>query len=244
MTLDDFNVQTGNGPPPGFDSEVKWSQTFQVSNLDFQAQSPKQLCRISGNPLLPSSDALPLVKAFMELFNERHHGYVCSFPINLHSPGHIELSFNHFVMSSSLFSCRKFTLVRVVNVVKREDAVQGSRYLLELELEDRGGQLLRLSHYIYSLMGHNKDHEKNFSTQQPEPQLLLCNPVGFHWNPAPTVNFIITGASTFIPAQNSHYIYQTFPSTSSDMFASISRFCRPQMHSSRQSSVQTHDMSS
>lgn len=109
------------------------------------------------------------------------------------------MKYSHFVTASSLFSCRNFTLVRVVNVVKRVDAVQGSRYLLELEVEDPRGQLLRLAHYIYSLMDNNKDDKMDFSTQQPKTQLLLCNPVGFRWNPAATVHFIVPGAFTFIP---------------------------------------------
>lgn len=102
-------------------------------------------------------------------------------------------------MSFSLSSCRNFKLGRVVNVVKRVDAVQGSRYLLELELEDTRGQLLRLAHYIYSLRDNDKDDNQDFSTQQPKTQLLLCNPVGFRWNPAATVHFIVPGASTFTP---------------------------------------------
>lgn len=100
----------------------------------------------------------------------------------------------------SLCSCRRFTLVRVVNVVKRADGVQGSRYLLELELKDVNGQLLRLSHYIYTLIRYSRHHSKDFRVQRPKPQQLLCNPVGFHWNPAATVHFIVPGTPTFIPA--------------------------------------------
>lgn len=87
-----------NGPPPVLDSEVKWSQTFQVSHLDLQAQQKdgtNQQCNLAGNRLIPSSDTLPLVKAFMELFNEKHDGYVCILPIRLHFPGGIELSHNN-----------------------------------------------------------------------------------------------------------------------------------------------------
>lgn len=85
-------------------------------------------------------------------------------------------------------------MVRVVNVVKRADGVQGSRYLLELELKDWKGQLLRLSHYIYALIGHRKHQSKNLGVQRPQHQQVLCNPVGFLWNPAATVHFIVPGA--------------------------------------------------
>lgn len=89
--------------------------------------------------------------------------------------------------------CRQFTLVRVVNVVKRLDGMQGSRYLLELELRDVNGQLLRLSQYIYALFRHSRKRIRDFGFQQQKPELVLCNPVGFRWNPAATVHFIVPG---------------------------------------------------
>lgn len=64
-------------PAPVFDTEVNWSQTFQVSHLDFQARRSDWIdlrCNISGNLLLHSSDALPMVNAFMDQLNEKHHG--------------------------------------------------------------------------------------------------------------------------------------------------------------------------
>ena len=88
---------------------------------------------------------------------------------------------------------RRFTLVRVVNVVKRLDGVQGSRYLLELELKDANGRLLRLTHYIYALIRRSRQYSRDFHFQQPKPQLVLCNPVGFRWNPVATVHFIVPG---------------------------------------------------
>lgn len=63
--------------PLVFDTEVNWSQTFQVKHLDLQAQRSDWIdlrCNISGNLLLHSSDALPMVKAFMDKLNEKHHG--------------------------------------------------------------------------------------------------------------------------------------------------------------------------
>lgn len=64
-------------PAPVFDPEVNWSQTFQVSHLDIQAQRLDWIdlhCNISGNLLLHSSDTVPVVKAFMDQLNEKHHG--------------------------------------------------------------------------------------------------------------------------------------------------------------------------
>ncbi|KAM7414487.1 hypothetical protein PAMA_019349 [Pampus argenteus] len=147
-------------PAPVFDTEVKWSQTFQVDHLDFQAQRSDWIdlrCNVSGNLLLPSSDALHVVNAFMDKLNEKHNG--------------------------------RFTLVRVVNVEKRVDRFQGSRYFLELELKDVNGQLLRLSHYIYALIRHSRQRSRGI--HQPKPQMVLCNPAGFSWNPVATVHFIV-----------------------------------------------------
>lgn len=99
----------------------------------------------------------------------------------------------------SLAPCRQFTLVHVVNVVKRVDGVQGSRYLLELELRDAHGQLLRLSHYIYALNLHSRHRGKDIGFRPMKPKLVLCNPVGFRWYPAATVYFIVPGTPAFGP---------------------------------------------
>lgn len=65
-------------PAPVFDTQVYWNQTFQVSHLDLQAQRSDWIdltCNVSGNLLLHSSDAIPMVNAFMDQLNEKHKGY-------------------------------------------------------------------------------------------------------------------------------------------------------------------------
>lgn len=84
-------------------------------------------------------------------------------------------------------------MVRVVNMVKRVDDFQGSRYLLELELKDVNGQLLRVSHYIYALVTDSWSNGWDSDFQQSKPKTLLCNPVGFRWNPVAMVHFIVPG---------------------------------------------------
>lgn len=62
-------------PPPVFDADVNWSQTFQINHLDLQAYRSDLLdlrCNISGNLLLNAGDALSIVKAYVEKLNEKH----------------------------------------------------------------------------------------------------------------------------------------------------------------------------
>lgn len=62
-------------PPPVFDADVNWSQTFQVNHLDLQALRSDWIdlrCNISGNLLLEANDAMSIVKAFVEKLNEKH----------------------------------------------------------------------------------------------------------------------------------------------------------------------------
>lgn len=73
------------------------------------------------------------------------------------------------------------------------DGLQGSRYLLELEVKDGGGQPLRLSQYIYALHSHSRFHAWHLGNPRVPSQQVLCNPVGFKWNPAATVNIIVPG---------------------------------------------------
>nr|XP_061812820.1 beta-1,4-N-acetylgalactosaminyltransferase 3-like [Nerophis lumbriciformis] len=150
-------------PEPAFDIEVDWSQTFQINHVDLQAIR---------------SDWIDL------------H---CNISGNLllHSGDALSIA-KAFVAQLNKKHQDYFTLVRVVNVEKRVDGIQGSRYLLELELKDAKGQLLRLSNYIYALIRRNgHPRSEDFGFRQQKPQLVLCNPVGFHWNPVVMIHFIV-----------------------------------------------------
>ncbi|KAF4114504.1 hypothetical protein G5714_004727 [Onychostoma macrolepis] len=74
---------------------------------------------------------------------------------------------------------RGYSLLRVVNVVRREDKDVGSRYLVELELVGPQGQKALVSHYVYALTGDSKK------------QTILCSPKAFSWNPSATVHIIV-----------------------------------------------------
>lgn len=149
-------------PAPVFDIQVNWNQTFQVNQLDLQSQRSDWIdLRCNVSGNLLLNPSEALTVVYA--FMDR---------LNAKHNG-------------------RFTLVRVVNIVKRVDGYRGSRYLLELELKDANGQLLRLTHYIYALIHQNTQRRRDFSFQRSQPQLVLCNPVGFRWNPDATVHFIV-----------------------------------------------------
>ncbi|XP_077567497.1 beta-1,4-N-acetylgalactosaminyltransferase 3 [Stigmatopora nigra] len=150
-------------PEPVFDAEVDWSQTFQVNHVDLQAAR---------------SDWIDL---------------------HCNVSGNLLLNSGDALPIAKMFVARlnkqhqdSFTLVRVVNVEKRVDGIQGSRYLLELELKDAEGRLLRLSHYIYAIIRRSpRSRSQDFGLRQPKPQVVLCNPMGFRWNPVAVIHFIV-----------------------------------------------------
>ncbi|KAG7320231.1 hypothetical protein KOW79_016084 [Hemibagrus wyckioides] len=78
---------------------------------------------------------------------------------------------------------RDLVLKRVINVEKKTDDAVGSRYLLELELENTQGDIILLSKYFYALK--DKNNKKN-----PE-RPTLYSPKGFSWNPDTIVHVIL-----------------------------------------------------
>ncbi|XP_035282064.1 beta-1,4-N-acetylgalactosaminyltransferase 3-like [Anguilla anguilla] len=83
----------------------------------------------------------------------------------------------------------RFSLLQVVNVEKRVDPSYGGRYLLELELQEQGGGRVRLSRYVYLLQRRGRPRALGHGRAPPE--LVLCSPRGFTWNPSATVHFIV-----------------------------------------------------
>uniref|UniRef100_A0A8C6VCB8 Beta-1,4-N-acetylgalactosaminyltransferase n=1 Tax=Naja naja TaxID=35670 RepID=A0A8C6VCB8_NAJNA len=122
-----------------------------------------------------------------------------------------------------------YTLLRIINVEKRRDTARGNRYLMELELMERGQRTVRLSEYIYVLLHQGKSEDSTevnpegpatVSTQsQPPPSAwsllygkpTLCRPLRLSWRHDVMIHFVV-------PVKNQARWVQQFISDMASLF--------------------------
>ncbi|KAM8970194.1 N-acetyl-beta-glucosaminyl-glycoprotein 4-beta-N-acetylgalactosaminyltransferase 1 isoform 2-T2 [Sarcophilus harrisii] len=172
-------------PPRGSwpEEAINWQRTFSVGAMDFE------LLRSDWNDLR------------------------CNVSGNLQLPEAeaVDIVAQYMERLNSLHEGR-FSLLRIVNVEKRRDSARGSRYLLELELQERGGHgRLRLSEYVFLRLprtragadgedetevdgdGDNGAAPARTPSEPPSraPEPLLCRPVRLAWRQDVMVHFVV-----------------------------------------------------
>ncbi|KAF7702245.1 hypothetical protein HF521_001528 [Silurus meridionalis] len=111
-------------PRPGWAEEaINWQRTFSVNSMDFET------LRSDWNDLRCN------VSGNLQLPESEVVDVLAQYmeKLNEHNGG-------------------IYTLLRIINVEKRRDSARGNRYLIELELMERGRNVVRLSEYIYLLL--------------------------------------------------------------------------------------------
>ncbi|XP_068964065.1 N-acetyl-beta-glucosaminyl-glycoprotein 4-beta-N-acetylgalactosaminyltransferase 1 isoform X2 [Petaurus breviceps papuanus] len=184
---DSEEEEEAGAPPRGSwpEDAINWQRTFSVGAMDFE------LLRSDWNDLR------------------------CNVSGNLQLPEAeaVDVVAQYMERLNALHEGR-FSLLRIVNVEKRRDSARGSRYLLELELQERGGPgRLRLSEYVFLRLprtragayGEDEADVDGDDGTAPEaaparppsespsrtPEPLLCRPVRLAWRQDVMVHFVV-----------------------------------------------------
>ncbi|XP_069821742.1 N-acetyl-beta-glucosaminyl-glycoprotein 4-beta-N-acetylgalactosaminyltransferase 1 isoform X1 [Dendropsophus ebraccatus] len=170
--LQDYSYEDAEPRQTWPEDAINWQRTFSVGNVDFE------MLRSDWNDLRCN------VSGNLQLSEAETVDVVAQYMEKLNEKnGGI------------------YTLLRIVNVEKRRDSARGNRYLIELELEERGRKKVRLAEYVYLLLHRGAGGESDESPPAEPPEVspspsiytkpILCRPVSLSWNPRATVHFVV-----------------------------------------------------
>ncbi|RMB97939.1 hypothetical protein DUI87_25417 [Hirundo rustica rustica] len=205
--VSDYSYEAGELQQGWLEDSINWQRTFSVSSVDFEllrSDWNDLRCNVSGNLQLSESEVVDVVAQYMERLNEKNGG--CGGERGAGgSPAGLGAGWRRFQGFPS--PCRIYTLLRIVNVEKRRDTARGNRYLLELELAERGQRTVRLSEYVYVLLHQGKrddSAEANpdglaLGATEPQPSAwsildgksVLCRPLRLSWRQDVMVHFVV-----------------------------------------------------
>ncbi|NXJ55731.1 B4GN4 acetylgalactosaminyltransferase, partial [Spizaetus tyrannus] len=176
--VSDYSYETGELQHSWLEDSINWQRTFSVSSVDFE------LLRSDWNDLRCN------VSGNLQLSESEVVDVVAQYMEKLNEKnGGI------------------YTLLRIVNVEKRRDTARGNRYLLELELAERGQRTVRLSEYVYVLLHQGKQDDSAeanpeglaLGATEPQPSTwsilygkpVLCRPLRLSWKQDVMVHFVV-----------------------------------------------------
>ncbi|NWQ69489.1 B4GN4 acetylgalactosaminyltransferase, partial [Neopipo cinnamomea] len=176
--VSDYSYEAGELQQGWLEDSINWQRTFSVSSVDFE------LLRSDWNDLRCN------VSGNLQLSESEVVDVVAQYMERLNEKnGGI------------------YTLLRIINVEKRRDTARGNRYLLELELAERGQRTVRLSEYVYVLLHQGKQDDSAeanpdglaLGATEPQPSAwsvlygkpVLCRPLRLSWRQDVTVHFVV-----------------------------------------------------
>ncbi|NXE83702.1 B4GN4 acetylgalactosaminyltransferase, partial [Cochlearius cochlearius] len=176
--VSDYSYETGELQQSWLEDSINWQRTFSVSSVDFE------LLRSDWNDLRCN------VSGNLQLSESEVVDVVAQYMEKLNEKnGGI------------------YTLLRIINVEKRRDTARGNRYLLELELAERGQRTVRLSEYVYVLLHQGKQDDSAeanpegpaLGATEPQPSAwsilygrpVLCRPLRLSWKQDVMVHFVV-----------------------------------------------------
>uniref|UniRef100_A0A4W6EJZ8 Beta-1,4-N-acetylgalactosaminyltransferase n=1 Tax=Lates calcarifer TaxID=8187 RepID=A0A4W6EJZ8_LATCA len=165
--MSDYSYEEVEARPGWAEESINWQRTFSVNSMDFE------LLRSDWNDLRCN------VSGNLQLAESEVVDVLAQYMEKLNERnGGI------------------YTLLRIINVEKRRDSARGNRYLVELELMERGRSVVRLSEYIYLLLHRGRQGEESLENTDSAPASapaspLLCQPVMLQWRRDVMVHFVV-----------------------------------------------------